>query len=74
MKCNPGCLYPGRHLLTLFDNGEIIYLDCMVEKPKSAPVAITFGGVLDAKQIKGKVSRVNAFSMEQHDEGQEGSK
>ena len=46
----------------------------MVEMPKSAPVAITFGGVLDAKQIKGKVSRVNAFSMEQHDEGQEGTK
>ena len=51
-------------------DGGTIYLDCMVEKPKSAPVAITFGGVLDAKQIKGKVSRVIAFSMEQHDEGQ----
>lgn len=55
-------------------DGGTIYLDFSVEKPKSAPVDISFGGVLDAKQMKGKVSRVIAFSVEPHDEEQEGTK
>ena len=49
-------------------DGGTIYLDCTVEKPKSAPVDISFGGVLDAKQIKGKVALIVAFTMEICDE------
>ena len=45
-------------------DGGTIYLDCTVEKPRSAPFNISFGGVLDAKQLKGKVAQVTAFSME----------
>ena len=55
-------------------DGGFVYLDYVIEKPKSVPVDISFGGVLDAKQMKGKVSRVIAFSVEPHDEEQEGIK
>ncbi len=45
-----------------------------IEKPKAVPVDVTFSGVLDAKQIRGKVSRVIAFCVEQNDEEQEVTK
>lgn len=54
-------------------DGGCIFLDYEIEKPKSVPVDIAFCGVLDAKQLKGKVSRVIAFSVEP-DEEQEGTK
>lgn len=53
-------------------DGGFVYLDYGIEKPKAAPVDVTFGGILDAKQMKGKVSRVIAFSVEPHDVEQEG--
>lgn len=49
-------------------DGGTIYLDCAIEKPRSAPVSISFGGVLDAKQLKGRVAQVTAFSMEMADD------
>ena len=55
-------------------DGGTVYLDYEIEKPKAAPVEVTFGGILDAKQIRGKVSRVIAFCVEQNDEEQEGTK
>ena len=55
-------------------DGGTVYLDYEIEKPKAAPVEVTFGGILDAKQIRGKVSRVIAFGVEQNDEEQEGTK
>lgn len=55
-------------------DGGCVYLDYGIEKPKSALVDISFGGVLDAKQMKGKVSRVIAFSVEPHAEEQENIK
>ena len=54
-------------------DGGCIFLDYEIEKPKSVPVDIAFCGVLDAKQLKGKVSRVIAFSVKP-DEEQEGIK
>lgn len=59
--------------IDLADGGSV-YLDYGIEKPKAVPVEVTFGGVLDAKQIRGKVSRVIAFCVEQNDEEQEGTK
>ena len=54
-------------------DGGYVFLDYVIEKPKSVPVDIAFCGVLDAKQLKGKVSRVIAFSVEPGEE-QEGTK
>ena len=59
--------------IDLADGGSV-YLDYGIEKPKAVPVDVTFGGVLDAKQIRGKVSRVIAFCVEQDIEEQEGLK
>lgn len=54
-------------------DGGCVYLDYEIEKPKSVPVDVAFCGVLDAKQLKGRVSRVIAFSVET-DAEQEGIK
>lgn len=45
-------------------DGGAIYLDFQIDKPRSASVDVSFDGVLDAKQLKGKVSQIVAFSME----------
>ena len=39
-------------------NGGKIYMDCHLEKPKSAPVRVSFEGVLDAKNMKSRVGRI----------------
>ena len=46
-----------RVCLTLADGGKI-YMDCHLEKPKSAPVRVSFEGVLDAKNMKSRVGRI----------------
>ena len=55
-------------------DGGFVYLDYGIEKSKAVPVDVTFGGILDAKQLKGRVSHVIAFCVEQNDEEQEGTK
>ena len=39
-------------------NGGKIYIDCHLEKPKSAPVRVSFEGVLDAKNMKSRMGRI----------------
>ena len=46
-----------RLCLELSDGGKI-YMDCNLQKPKSAPVRLTFEGVLDAKDMKGRIGRI----------------
>ena len=43
--------------LEMSDGGKI-YMDCHLEKPKSAPVRVSFEGVLDAKRLKSHVGRI----------------
>ena len=59
--------------IDLVDGGSV-YLDYEIEKPKAVPVDVTFSGILDAKLMKGKVSRVIAFCVEPNDGEQEGTK
>ena len=33
-------------------------MDCHLEKPKSAPVRVSFEGVLDAKNMKSRMGRI----------------
>lgn len=46
-----------RLCLVLSDGGKI-YMDCNLQKPKAAPVTLTFDGVLDAKEMKGRIGRI----------------
>ena len=46
-----------RVCLEMADGGKI-YMDCNLEKPKSAPVRVSFEGVLDAKSMKSRVGRI----------------
>ena len=46
-----------RVCLKMSDGGKI-YMDCHLEKPKSAPVRVSFEGVLDAKNMKSRVGRI----------------
>jgi len=39
-------------------DGGVVFLDCNLEKRESSPVSVSFIGILDASQIKGKVGRV----------------
>jgi hypothetical protein len=45
-------------------DGGTVHLDFQVDKPRSASVDISFDGVLDAKQLKGRISQIITFSME----------
>ena len=33
-------------------------MDCSMEKPRTAPVRVSFEGVLDAKRMKSRVGRI----------------
>ena len=46
-----------RICLDLADCGKI-YMDCNLQKPKAAPVTVSFDGVLDAKAMKGRIGRI----------------
>ena len=46
-----------RVCLEMADGGKI-YMDCNLEKPRTAPVRISFEGVLDAKRMKSHVGRI----------------
>ena len=46
-----------RVCLEMADGGKI-YMDCNLEKPRTAPVRLSFEGVLDAKRMKSRVGRV----------------
>ena len=46
-----------RLCLELADGGKI-YMDCNLQKPKAAPVTVSFDGVLDAKAMRGRVGRI----------------
>lgn len=46
-----------RFCLELADGGKI-YMDCNLQKPKTAPVTVSFDGVLDAKAMKGRIGRI----------------
>lgn len=46
-----------RICLELADGGKI-YMDCNLQKPKDAPVTVSFDGVLDAKAMKSRVGRI----------------
>ena len=46
-----------RLCLELADGGKV-YMDCNLQKPKAAPVTVSFDGVLDAKAIRGRVGRI----------------
>ena len=46
-----------RVCLEMADGGKI-YMDCNLEKPRTAPVRISFEGVLDAKRMKSRVGRI----------------
>ena len=46
-----------RVCLEMSDGGKI-YMDCHLEKPKSAPVRVSFEGVLDAKNMRSRVGRI----------------
>ena len=46
-----------RVCLELADGGKI-YMDCNLQKPKTAPVTVSFDGVLDAKAMRGRVGRI----------------
>ena len=39
-------------------DGGKIYMDCSMEKPRTAPVRVSFEGVLDAKRMKSRVGRI----------------
>ena len=43
--------------LEMADGGKI-YMDCNLEKPRTAPVRVSFEGVLDAKRMKSRVGRI----------------
>ena len=46
-----------RVCLEMADGGKI-YMDCNLEKPRTAPVRVSFEGVLDAKRMKSRVGRI----------------
>ena len=46
-----------RLCLELADGGRI-YMDCNLQKPKTAPVTVSFDGVLDANEMKGRIGRI----------------
>lgn len=46
-----------RVCLEMADGGKI-YMDCNLQKPKAAPVTLSFDGVLDAKDMKGRIGRI----------------
>ena len=46
-----------RVCLEMADGGKI-YMDCSMEKPRTAPVRVSFEGVLDAKRMKSRVGRI----------------
>lgn len=46
-----------RICLQLADGGKV-YMDCNLQKPRAAPVTVSFDGILDAQAIKGKVGRI----------------
>lgn len=46
-----------RICLEMADGGKL-YMDCNLEKPKAAPVRVSFDGILDAKALKGRVGRI----------------
>ena len=46
-----------RVCLEMADGGKI-YMDCNLEKPRTAPVRVFFEGVLDAKRMKSRVGRI----------------
>ena len=46
-----------RVCLEMADGGKI-YMDCSMEKPRTAPIRISFEGVLDAKRMKSRVGRI----------------
>ena len=46
-----------RICLEMADGGKL-YMDCQLQKPKTAPVHVSFDGILDAKALKGRVGRI----------------
>lgn len=53
-----------RICLELADGGRI-YMDYNLKKPKSAPVTISFDGILDANSMKGRVGEIVRCKMNQ---------
>jgi len=39
-------------------DGGVVYFDCNLEKKRSDVVSVSFSGILDASQIKGRVGQV----------------
>ena len=39
-------------------DGEELYMDCHLQKPRAAPVSVCFDGILDAKSMRGKIGQV----------------
>lgn len=67
-ESKPRTLTPARHgepvetvqqriCLEMADGGKL-YMDCNLEKPKAAPVRVSFDGILDAKALKGRIGRI----------------
>lgn len=53
-----------RICLEIADGGKV-YMDCNLEKPKAAPVKVSFEGILDAKSLKSRVGRIVGCNAEQ---------
>lgn len=53
-----------RICLELEDGGRL-YMECSLKKPKTAPVKVTFDGILDANDLKGRVSSIVGYYAEQ---------
>jgi len=39
-------------------DGGVVFLDCLMAKVERQPASVSFSGILDASQIKGKVGQV----------------
>ena len=39
-------------------DGEELYMDCYLQKPRAAMVSVCFDGILDAKSMRGKNGQV----------------
>lgn len=46
-----------RICLEMADGGKL-YMDCQLQKPRTAPVNVSFDGILDAKSMRGKIGQV----------------
>jgi len=54
---------PQRVCLEVADGG-VVFFDCNLEKKRSDVVSVSFSGILDASQIKGRVGQVVSCRIE----------